>query len=83
MSLAFFIHLLKEAHYSFQHAPNANVLVRPGNILCDGENRRLWFANFGNAVDIDPPRLELDSATLELDTPGSIVTNTLRSKSSP
>ena len=53
-----------------------------GTIFCDGENRRLRFTNFGNAVDIDPPRVELDNATLELDAPGSIA-NTFRPTSSP
>jgi len=51
-------------------------LVRPINILCDGENQRLRLTNFGNAVDLDPPRIGLDNDSLELDVPGSIA-NTL------
>lgn len=50
--------------------------VRPGNILCDSENKRLRLANFGNALDLDPPRVGLENDSLELDAPGSIA-NTL------
>ena len=50
--------------------------MRPGNILCDGENQRLRLTNFGNAVDLDPPRVGLENDSLELDAPGSIA-NTL------
>jgi len=50
--------------------------VRPDNILCDGENQRLRLTNFGNAVDLDPPRVGLDNDSLEIKAPGSIA-NTL------
>ena len=51
--------------------------VRPANILVDGENQRLRLTNFGNAVDLDPPRVGLENNdSLELDAPGSIA-NTL------
>ncbi|KAL3763041.1 hypothetical protein ACHAW5_000438 [Stephanodiscus triporus] len=50
--------------------------LRPGNILCDSENKRLRLANFGNALDLDPPRVGLENDSLELDAPGSIA-NTL------
>ena len=46
--------------------------VQSTNILCDGLNQRLRLANFGNAVDLDPPRVGLDNDSLELDTPGSV-----------
>ena len=75
MALALF-YFLSEAHYSFQHAPIVNVLVRPGNILCGGKNRRLRLTNFGNGVDLDPPRVGLNNDRLELDAVGSIA-NTL------
>ncbi len=50
--------------------------MRPENILCDSENQRLRLTNFGNALDLDPPRVGLDNDSLELDAPGSIA-NTL------
>jgi hypothetical protein len=50
--------------------------VCPANILCDSENKRLRLTNFGNALDLDPPRVGLDNDSLELDSPGSIA-NTL------
>ena len=65
-----------KAHYSFQRAPIVNVLVRPGNILCGGKNQRLRLTNFGNVVDLDPPRVGLNNDSLELDAVGSIA-NTL------
>ena len=76
MMVVAFFRFLNEAHYSFQHAPIVNVLVKPGNILCGDKNRRLWLPNFGNAVDLDLPRVGLDNNSLELDVVGSIV-NTL------
>ncbi len=51
-------------------------VVRPGNILCDSENQRLRLTNFGNALDLDPPRVGLDNDSLKFDAPGSIA-NTL------
>lgn len=48
----------------------------PANILCDSENQRLRLTNFGNALDLDPPRVGLDNDSLESDAPGSIA-NTL------
>jgi hypothetical protein len=50
--------------------------VRPVNILCDSEHQRLRLTNFGNAVDLDPPRVGLDNDRLVVDTPVSIA-NTL------
>jgi hypothetical protein len=50
--------------------------VCPANILCDSENQRLRLTNFGNALDLDPPRGGLDNDSLESDAPGSIA-NTL------
>lgn len=50
--------------------------LRPDNILCDSENQRLRLINFGNAVDLDPPRVGLDNDNIEMDSPGSIA-NTL------
>ena len=50
--------------------------VRSCNILCDSSNKRLRLTNFGNAVDLDPPRVGLDNERIELDAPGSIA-NTL------
>ena len=49
--------------------------MRPENIIFDGTNQRLLVTNFGNAVDLDPPRLGLDNDSIELNVPGSI-TNT-------
>ena len=45
--------------------------VRPSNLLCDPANRRLRIANFGRAVDLDPPRVGLD-ADQQFDAPASI-----------
>ena len=42
------------------------------NLLCDGNNQRVMITNFGNAVDLDPPRVGLDNDSLELEIPGSI-----------
>ncbi|KAL7553925.1 hypothetical protein ACHAWF_017282, partial [Thalassiosira exigua] len=50
--------------------------LRPENILCDGTNRRLRVSNFGNGLDLDPPRVGLDNDSLEIEAPGSIA-NTL------
>lgn len=50
--------------------------MRLENIICDSETQRLRLTNFGNAVDLDPPRVGLDNDSLELDAPGSIA-NTL------
>ena len=50
-------------------------IVRPEIIIFDGTNQRLLITNFGNAVDLDPPRLGLDNDSIELNVPGSI-TNT-------
>ena len=46
--------------------------LSPANILVDQDNQRFRIANFGNAVDLDPPRVGLDNDSLELDAPGSI-----------
>jgi hypothetical protein len=51
-------------------------LVRAENILCDKKNHRLSLTNFGNALDLDPPRVGLDNDSLAFDAPGSIA-NTL------
>lgn len=50
--------------------------MRAENILCDKKNQRLRLTNFGNALDLDPPRVGLDNDSLEFDAPGSIA-NTL------
>lgn len=50
--------------------------MRSENIVCDGENQCLRLTNFGNALDLDPPRIGLDNDSLKLDAPGSIA-NTL------
>ena len=52
------------------------LLVKLRNILCDGDNQRLRLTNFGNAVDLDPPRVGLDNDSIEWEGPGSIA-NTL------
>ena len=50
--------------------------LRSENIVCDGENQCLRLTNFGNALDLDPPRIGLDNVNLKSDAPGSIA-NTL------
>ena len=57
--------------FFFRHAK-----VRAVNILCDSEHHRLRLTNFGNAVDLDPPRVGLDNDRLVVDIPVSIA-NTL------
>ena len=44
--------------------------MRPEIIIFDGTNQRLLITNFGNAVDLDPPRLGLDNDSIELNVPG-------------
>ena len=47
--------------------------MRPTNILCDSKNQRLQLTNFGNAVDLNPPRVGLDNNdSMEIEAPGSI-----------
>ena len=50
--------------------------LRSENIVCDGKNQCLRLTNFGNALDLDPPRIGLDNDKLQSDAPGSIA-NTL------
>jgi hypothetical protein len=50
--------------------------VRAENIICDKKYQRLRLTNFGNALDLDPPRVGLDNNSLEFDAPESIA-NTL------
>lgn len=45
------------------------------NVLCDGKNRRLRLLNFGNALDLDPPRVGLDNDDLTTHGPGSIASS--------
>ncbi|KAL9179026.1 hypothetical protein ACHAXT_000068 [Thalassiosira profunda] len=45
--------------------------LRPSNLLCDPAHRRLRIANFGHAVDLDPPRVGLDNDK-QFDAPASI-----------
>ena len=51
------------------------VSVSVDNILCDGNNRRLRLLNFGNALDLDPPRVGLDNEDLTMGAPGSIASS--------
>lgn len=54
------------------HIPDVRISVRPENILCDSEKQRLRLTNFGNAVDLDPPRVGLDNDNLKVEAPVSI-----------
>lgn len=51
------------------------VSVSVENVLCDGKNRRLRLLNFGNALDLDPPRVGLDNDDLTTHGPGSIASS--------
>jgi len=59
----------------YVRVPHYFVSVSFDNIVCDGNNKRLRLLNFGNALDLDPPRVGLDNEDLTMGAPGSIASS--------